>query len=272
MTVVDGVAENDVPTESGLTADAARDLTDQIRTGLEGVYQWIKSAYRGRAWVALGYASWDEYVTREFGNLHLRPPKEERQEVIQSMRDAGMSVRSIASATQLSRGTVNNELAASGVQNWTPESAIAVQGQDGKSYAPTRSKPRVDPVDPLDRPVAEAGVTPLDLSERAGEGREHVARVLREFDGSGAAALPMTIKLAGQVSGLVSPLTGEAPVPDERLHEVAYVTSRGVRTLSNVLVALSGRLTGEHSEALKSNIRDTVDELDRVLADLEGAK
>ena len=161
MTVVDGVAENDVPTESGLTADAARDLTDQIRTGLEGVYQWIKSAYRGRAWVALGYASWDEYVTREFGNLHLRPPKEERQEVIQSMRDAGMSVRSIASATQLSRGTVNNELAATGVQNWTPKSAIAVQGQDGKSYAPTRSKPRADPVDPLDRPVAEAGVIPV---------------------------------------------------------------------------------------------------------------
>lgn len=61
-------------------------------------------------------------------------------------------------------------------------------------------------------------------------------------------------------------------MPDERLHEVAYVTSRGVRTLSNVLVTLSGRLTGEHSEALKSNIRDTVDELDRVLADLEGAK
>ena len=99
-----------------------------------------------------------------------------------------------------------------------------------------------------------------------------MARVLRAFDGSGAAALPMTIKLAGQVSGLVSPLTGEAPVPDERLHEVAYVTSRGVRTLSNVLVTLSGRLTGEHSEALKANIRDTVDELDRVLAELEGAK
>lgn len=263
----------DEPKLNGLTPEAARDLTDQIRTGLEGVYQWIKAAYKGRAWAALGYSSWDDYVTREFGNLHLRPPREDQTQVIASMRDAGMSVRAIARATQLGNATVHREIEkASGVPNGTPESSVPVQGQDGKSYAPTRTKPRVDPVDPLDRPVAEAGVTPLDLSERAGEGREHVARVLREFDGSGAAALPMTIKLAGQVSGLVSPLTGEAPVPDERLHEVAYVTSRGVRTLSNVLVTLSGRLTGEHSEALKSNIRDTVDELDRVLAELEGAK
>lgn len=60
-------------TFDALTPEAARDLTDQIRTGLEGVYQWIKAAYRGRAWLALGYSSWDDYVTREFGNLQLRP-------------------------------------------------------------------------------------------------------------------------------------------------------------------------------------------------------
>lgn len=55
------------------TAEQARELTDQIRAGMESVYHLIRSAYRGRAWQALGYATWDEYVTREFGNLHLRP-------------------------------------------------------------------------------------------------------------------------------------------------------------------------------------------------------
>ena len=53
------------------TPEAAREVTDQIKTGLESVYHLIRSAYRGRAWEVLGYRSWDEYVTREFGNLHL---------------------------------------------------------------------------------------------------------------------------------------------------------------------------------------------------------
>ncbi|MCY1158657.1 MAG: hypothetical protein MOP51_1681, partial [Citricoccus sp.] len=68
-----------------LTAEGARDLTDQIRVGLEGVFQLIKAAYRGRAWVSLGFGSWDEYVTREFGNLHLRPPREVRLAVERSI-------------------------------------------------------------------------------------------------------------------------------------------------------------------------------------------
>src|SRR5699024_6723125 len=93
-----------------LAPDVARDLTDKIRTGLEGVFELIKSAYSGFAWASLGYASWDEYVQREFGNLYLRPPREEREEIVSSMRDAGMSVRAIATATQLGRDTVHREL------------------------------------------------------------------------------------------------------------------------------------------------------------------
>ena len=36
-----------------MTADAARDLTDQIKTGMESVYHLIRAAYRGRAWQAV---------------------------------------------------------------------------------------------------------------------------------------------------------------------------------------------------------------------------
>ena len=108
-----------------MTAAAARDLTDQIKTGMESVYHLIRSAYRGRAWAVLGYRSWDDYVTREFGNLHLRPPLEYRQDVVLSLREAGMSARAIATATQLSKSTVHRELDATAgrdVPNGTPGS------------------------------------------------------------------------------------------------------------------------------------------------------
>lgn len=100
------------------TPETARYLTDRIKVALEGTWQLIAEAYVSRAWAALGYGSWDEYCTEEFGAARLRLPREERQEVVASLRDSGLSVRAIAAATGLSRGTVGNDL--SGVQNWTP--------------------------------------------------------------------------------------------------------------------------------------------------------
>lgn len=106
----------DVPAD--LSATAARELTDQIKVAVEATWHLIIDAYRGRAWSALGYASWDDYCTREFGASRLRLPREERQEVVASLRESGLSVRAIAAATGGSVGTVHAALA--GVQNRTP--------------------------------------------------------------------------------------------------------------------------------------------------------
>src|SRR5699024_9649141 len=91
----------------------------------EGVYQLIETAYLGRVWVSLGYATWDDYVRREFGNLSLRPPLEERQEVVQSLRESGLSTRAIGSATQLSPRTVRRALDDSGGANAPPDDDTA---------------------------------------------------------------------------------------------------------------------------------------------------
>lgn len=296
-----------------LSPGAARELTDQIRTGLEGVFHLIKAAYRGRAWVALGFSSWDEYVHREFGNLYLRPPLEERQEVVLSLRQAGMSVRSIASATQLGRDTVHREIASSGVRNRTPAGplqvgpgdaqpekgkASTILGQDGKSYQPRRSvdnstrgsgsEPVVGPVneplpgqisvdDVLDMPAADLGVAPLDIDQLADQDREQVERAIREFHGTGSAALPMTIKLASKMSALVSPVTGQAVVSGERIEALAFDVSRGVRTLSYVVrsmeAPLTAQKTAEHSlTEMTTNLQDAIDDLERILNALEGQK
>lgn len=276
-----------------LTEKGAKDLTDQIRVRLDNVFELIKAAYWGRAWKSLGYGSWDEYVTREFGNLHLRPPREHRQDVVLSLHEAGMSVRSIATATQLGRGSVAREIEKSGVPNGTPAKRQVVQGQDGKRYEATRPNKSTrgpagqssggGPVeetlpehssatDVLDTPARAAGVEPLDLSERAGARRERVTRMLREFHGSGSAALPMTIKLASQVAGLVSPLTGKTQVPGERLHELAHDVSRGLCTLSHVAMTLcASMVSGESQAAIQANLRDARDELDRVLGQMEAS-
>lgn len=308
-----GLIEDEPPVQSGeLEADAARDLTDKIRTGLETIYQLIKTAYHGRAWKALGYGSWDEYITREFGNLHLRPPKEKQSDVVLSLHDSGMSLRAISTATQLSYGTVRrreNEgkarrlresaqeasdldgpLEGSGDPNGSPEPSIS-RGQDGKLYRSRRIAPSVPNAvdetgdatakqadelsleDVLNMPATDAGIVPLDLEERAGQGRERATRMLREFHGSGAAALPMTIKLASQVAGLVSPVTGKAEVPDEDLNTLAGDVAQGLRMLSHVLTTLVGSLAGgESASEMEANLRESVGDLDRVLLQIGKAQ
>ncbi len=116
-----------------LGVDEARRLTDEIRTALVMTWELVQAAYVGRAWVALGYSSWDAYCEQEFRAGHLRLPREERQEVVGSLREAGLSTRAIAAATGLGKGTIGRELA--GAPNGAPETVI---GTDGKTYSATQ--------------------------------------------------------------------------------------------------------------------------------------
>jgi transposase-like protein len=102
------------------TAEEARELTDRIKVAVDGTWELIKRAYLSRTWAALGYTSWDDYCTREFGTSRLRLPREERQEVVASLRDTGMSVRAIAAATGNSTRTVGNDIRQVS-QSTTPE-------------------------------------------------------------------------------------------------------------------------------------------------------
>lgn len=267
------------------TAEAARDLTDQIKTGMESVYHLIRAAYRRRAWAALGYGSWDEYVTREFGNLHLRPPLEERQSVVLSLREAGMSTRAIATATQLSARTVRRELtpaasAATGANAPVASDEMTVVGVNGKTYSPRQAVKRpaegdaeivdeeIDVEAVLDTPADELGLEPLDMKQRDEEEVGRARRVLTAFNGSGSAAVPALIKAAAPLSSLVSPATGEAAVSDEELHGVVWDSARCVRTLANVIQSV-GRVKGESTTEIQSTLRDAVDDLDTVLKRIE---
>jgi len=93
-----------------LTVDEARALVGRIRQTGALLWQQLVKAYRGRAWIALGYSSWDELCDTEFRDFQLRLPREERRDVVASLRESGMSTRAIASATGASRTTIKDDL------------------------------------------------------------------------------------------------------------------------------------------------------------------
>jgi hypothetical protein len=111
----------------------ARQLTDTIKGAVAFTWELITRAYTQRAWDALGYTSWDEYCEKEFGTARLRLPREERTEMVCSLRESGLSNRAIASATGLSEPTVRRDLA--GASNDAPD---GITGLDGKTYQPHR--------------------------------------------------------------------------------------------------------------------------------------
>lgn len=49
-----------------MTRDEARALTDRIRDAVEATWALLLEAHEQRAWAALGYGTWAEYVSAEF--------------------------------------------------------------------------------------------------------------------------------------------------------------------------------------------------------------
>jgi DNA-binding transcriptional ArsR family regulator len=97
-----------------LTAAEARRLTARIRDALALADDLLARAYAGRAWAALGHASWEAYCAAELPELrHIKLRRPERRARIQTLRDAapGISVRELAAATGASVGTVHGDLA-----------------------------------------------------------------------------------------------------------------------------------------------------------------
>lgn len=163
------------------TQEQARALTDRIKIAVEGTWQLIREAYTTRTWAVLGYDTWDAYCTAEFGNARLALPREERQEVVASLRESGLSTRAIASATGLSQSTVTRATESN-------ESVAAVIGVNGKTYTVTREPEVVDaeladeparyePPKAKRRPLPEAFT---DAGRDLGRAAERLARLTED--------------------------------------------------------------------------------------------
>ena len=113
---------------------AARRLTDKIRGTLAVAYELLGDAWAGRAWIPLGYASWDEYCAAEFADARqIRLPVAQRRELVASYRGRGMSERAISTGLGVSAGTVHSDVVALDMQ---PAEVVSLDGR----RRPSRSR------------------------------------------------------------------------------------------------------------------------------------
>jgi|GEM_PF-1219649 len=135
---------------------SAEQVTVQIRTVLDRAWEFIALAYKGRAFIVLGYPNWDAYVDARFGDLRIAVPREHRAQVVAELAGVRMSCRAIAKMLGVGVATVHRELTRSFPTgpSGSPASDAhdVVVGRDGKEYPRTR---RTDP--PVVMPCSTCG-------------------------------------------------------------------------------------------------------------------
>lgn len=132
------------------TRDEATLRAATIRVGIgrfiDVVVPELAAAWAGRDWIALGYDSWESYVTGELGVDRLKLSRIGRQQAIGTFRLAGMSTRAIGAALGVDPKTVRNDIADGDIAS--PEH---VTGTDGRTY-PTARPAAADDEDDTARP------------------------------------------------------------------------------------------------------------------------
>lgn len=273
VTMNEELAIQKMPTLSVSERKEAEELTQQIRVGLVSAYSLIAEAFKSRVWVVLGYGSWDEYCQREFEGISLQPPRNERLQVIQSLREAGMSSRAIAAATNLSQSMVSRELGRSfEASGESSDSATAsITGLDGKSY-PLR--PAFIDV-PLDESLLDLGAEDLGIGLK---GERTGPRIIEK---------PRGIKIPG-VHGEAALSSSLSRVTESAKSALAMCASQGdmfpvagLLEASRSIVITSGIVSEANIDiqtisevdkaALRGELQDAVDRLNRVLDRLVAA-
>jgi hypothetical protein len=140
-----------------LNKQEARTIVNRMAEVLENAEQSYRelgvTAYNGRAWIALGYKTWEAMCEAEFPRRKLTV--EQRREEIEYFRAAGLSTRGIAAATGVDPKTVRNDLNSGGENSPPEKKPTPVKGQDGKQYAAKRTpRARVVPEAKPSKPVA----------------------------------------------------------------------------------------------------------------------
>jgi len=143
---------SDVAAQRDLDATEARHLIDGMRADVATLGERVTTAYLGRAWVALGYESWDAMTDAEFPGARLRIPREQRAEQVQSLRSAGLSTRAIASALGVNKDTVRRDLPTGANAPDEPGTVRSLDGRERPASQPPRPAPA--PVVPLADAVA----------------------------------------------------------------------------------------------------------------------
>jgi hypothetical protein len=164
-----------------LLPEEANGLVATIRSSFEAAWSHyadgcsaLLEAYHGRAWEPLGLPDWAAFVTHTLDIEHLRIPKAQRQAIVRALRDGGLSMRAIATATGLALGTVAGELGPARSNLNTDEAQDVVLPfladpepvTDGRPRAPRAIRRRLDLDALAQRPLSRA--TALAITDEIG--------------------------------------------------------------------------------------------------------
>jgi hypothetical protein len=127
--------------EGNLSLDQARDVTDRIKADIGMVGVLMLAAHEGRAWVALGYGTWEAYVRTEFGlsrsrSYELLTQGRVVREIRKAARMSGMPDISSRLAMRLSPsiGAIAETIAARLPDDMSPETVADVVNDVIKTY------------------------------------------------------------------------------------------------------------------------------------------
>jgi hypothetical protein len=120
----------------------AQERIARIQAALAVVLEDIIALYRGRAWIAMGYPSWDALCAAEFPGV--RMPVPQRRDAVLELTEAGLSTRAIGAALGVSDGTVRNDQKST-AQDYAVDPRPVV-GLDGRTRTYPPPEPAPDPV------------------------------------------------------------------------------------------------------------------------------
>ncbi|WP_037141586.1 hypothetical protein [Rhodococcoides fascians] len=89
-----------------LTKAEAEQLVVKMFTDLATFWDDLATAYNGRIWIALGLASWDDWLANYSIDRETRLPRGDEKRIVETFRQHGMTVREIAATTGMSKSAV----------------------------------------------------------------------------------------------------------------------------------------------------------------------
>lgn len=140
----------------------ARSLVEQIKSSVSVARDALSEAWHDRAWIPLGYESWDALCDAEFEGVRLQLPASERRQEVEGLHREGLSTPAIASALGISQPTAWRDTQAYSNEYPKPAPRVdfhtgevlddvpqslpeRVTGVDGKSYPARRPVPANPP-------------------------------------------------------------------------------------------------------------------------------
>jgi hypothetical protein len=134
--------------QAHMSASSARESVARARTHLEAAAEEVVRQINGKAWVPLGYESWDDMREAEYCGAAVIVPRADRPELVARLRQEGLSQQSIADTVGVGDSTVSRDLK-SQMGNEAAPTITNARGQERPTtYAPrARDLPPESPLD-----------------------------------------------------------------------------------------------------------------------------